>query len=65
MKKYEKAIDTYGVKEVALGIKIEKEHGGSYCDALNVTIDHLEEFPNYNSQLIKFEKRLKKGKYLK
>ena len=64
-KKFKKAVEQYGTKEVVLGVKIEKEHGGTFCDALDVTIDHLNEFPNYNSQLVKFEKRLKRGLYLK
>ena len=59
--KYKKAVQKYGTREVRLGIKIEKEHGGDFCKALKVTMDHLDEYPNYNSQLIKFEKSLKKG----
>ena len=58
--KYATAVKKYGKKEVNLGIKIEGEHGGTMCQSLKVTMDHLAEFPNYNSQLIKFEKKLKK-----
>ena len=58
--KYIEAVKKYGRKEVNLGIKIEKEHGGTVCDALKVTMDHLKEYPKYNSKLIKFEKQLKK-----
>jgi len=61
-KEYIKAIKKYGKKEVDLGIKIESEHGGSVCQSLKVTMDHLNEFPNYNSKLIQFEKNLKKAR---
>ena len=61
---YKKAVQKYGTREVNLGIKIEKEHGGDFCKSLKVTMDHLDEYPNYNSQLIKFEKVLKKGRRL-
>lgn len=60
-KQYVAAVKKFGKKEVDLGIKIESEHGGSMCQSLKVTIDHLNEFPNYNTKLVKFEKRLKKA----
>jgi len=60
MQKYKSAVKKYGKKEVDLGIKIEGEHDGNMCQSLKVTMDHLNEFPNYNSKLIQFEKRLKK-----
>lgn len=60
-KQYVAAVRKFGKKEVDLGIKIEGEHGGNMCQSLKVTIDHLNEYPNYNSKLIKFEKRLKKA----
>jgi hypothetical protein len=61
-KQYVAAVKKFGKKEVDLGIRIEKEHGGTVCDALKVTVDHLNEFPNYNSKLIKFERDLAKRK---
>lgn len=61
-KRYVAAVKKFGKKEVDLGIRIEKEHGGTVCDALKVTVDHLNEFPNYNSKLIKFERGLAKRK---
>jgi hypothetical protein len=61
-KRYVAAVNKFGKKEVDLGIRIEKEHGGTVCDALKVTVDHLNEFPNYNSKLIKFERGLAKRK---
>ena len=61
---YKKAVQKYGTREVDLGIKIEKEHGEDFCKSLKVTMDHLDEYPNYNSQLIKFEKKLKRGEKL-
>lgn len=59
-KQYVVAVKKFGKKEVDLGIKIESEHGGTICQSLKVTMDHLNEYPNYNSKLIKFEKGLKR-----
>ena len=64
--KYKSAIAKYGKKEVDLGIKLEQEHyPGNPCAALDVTMVHLGEFKNYNTQLTKFEALLKKGGRLK
>jgi hypothetical protein len=61
--KYKSAVKKYGAKEVNLGIKLEQEHyPGNKCKALGITLVHLGEFPNYNTQLVKFEKRLKKAR---
>jgi len=61
-KQYVAAVKKFGKKEVDLGIKIESEHGGTICQSLKVTMDHLNEFPNYNSKLIKFEQKLKQAR---
>jgi hypothetical protein len=62
---YAAAVKKFGKKEVDLGIKLEQEHHIPPCKALNVTLDHLKEFDNYNTQLVKFEALLKQGKRLK
>ena len=58
--KYAKAVKKYGRKEVDLGIMLEGEHVKDRATRLKITLDHLREFPNYNTQLVKFEARLKK-----
>lgn len=58
-KQYMDAVKKFGKKEVDLGIKIEREHGGNMCQSLKVTIDHLNEFPNYNTKLMAFERKLR------
>jgi len=50
----------YDLKELKLGIKMEKEHNKSNKETLKIAKDHLKEFPHYYSDLIKAEKKFKK-----
>jgi len=43
-------------KELATGIKVETEHTGNKAIAKRVALDHLAEFPDYYTRLIKMEK---------
>ncbi len=61
-------IDNYDMREIIMGMNIEKEHGSMYGNDVNVTGDqaeptlklviaHLREDPNYYSALIDFKKQ--------
>jgi len=47
-------------KELAMGIKVEMEHTRNKAIAKRVAIDHLAEFPDYYTRLIKMEKEAEK-----
>jgi hypothetical protein len=47
---------SYNSKELAMGIKIEKEHTGSNLISEKIAKDHLSEIPDYYSRLTKMEK---------
>jgi hypothetical protein len=49
-------LDDADKKEVKLGLEIESEHSSDPVIQTKITLDHLAEFPNYNSELIKWEK---------
>jgi hypothetical protein len=42
--------------ELVLGIKVEKEHSDDQAIATEIALDHLAEFPDYYTRLIKMEK---------
>jgi hypothetical protein len=46
----------YDPKELAMGVKVEKEHTGSSLICLKIAKDHLSEIPDYYSRLMKMEK---------
>ena len=50
-----KDITKYDVKQILLGIKIEQEHTTNKMIALEITMDHLEEIPDYYTRLIEME----------
>lgn len=54
--KDKKAPEHFIKKQLVLGKKVEKEHGGSQQKALKVAKDHLEERPDYYRMLKKAEK---------
>ena len=49
-------------KEMEMGKKIEMEHTNDKGLAEDISMDHLEEFPDYYTELDKMEKKLKKKK---
>ena len=66
-------IDNYDMREIIMGMNIEKEHGSMYGNDVNVTGDqaeptlklviaHLREDPNYYSALIEFKKQRQEEK---
>ncbi len=50
-----KDITKYNLNELLMGIKVELEHTGNKMKALEISTDHLEEFPDYYTRLIKME----------
>jgi hypothetical protein len=56
--KHDKTPDSsFDARELALGIKTEKEHTGDVKTAKSIAKDHLSEVPDYYSKLKKVEKR--------
>jgi len=54
--------DAYDPKELAMGMKVEKEHAKSAEIAKEIAKDHLEEVPDYYTRLAKMEKEAEKEK---
>ena len=50
----------YNSKQMELGKEIEKEHTDNEEIAEEIAMDHLDEFPNYYTELEKMEKDLEK-----
>ena len=50
----------YNPKQLKIGKKVEMEHTKSKVVAERIAKDHLREYPNYYTEFIKFEKKLKK-----
>lgn len=50
-----KDIAKYDLKQILMGIKIEQEHTSNKMIALEITMDHLEEIPDYYTRLIEME----------
>jgi hypothetical protein len=50
-------------KQLAMGIKVEREHSDNPKVQKEIAMDHLTEFPKYYTALAKAEKDLKAGKY--
>jgi hypothetical protein len=46
-----KDITKYDLKQILMGIKIEQEHTTNKMMALEITMDHLEEIPDYYTRL--------------
>ena len=59
----DKRADKYfNPKQLNIGIKVEMEHTKNKKIAKEIAKDHLAEFPNYYTELLKMEKRLKRRK---
>lgn len=56
--------EKFDPEQLAMGIKVEVEHGKSKEMAKEIAKDHLSEFPNYYTALAKMEKGLEKDKKL-
>ncbi len=48
-------ITKYPLDQLIMGIKVEQEHTTSKLRALEISMDHLEEFPDYYTRLEKME----------
>ena len=47
--------------EFSKGIEVEREHTDDLHEAGRIALDHLREFPDYYTRLLKMEERAKKG----
>lgn len=45
----------YDLNQLLMGIKVELEHTSDKLTALEISTDHLEEFPDYYTRLLKME----------
>ena len=52
----------YNKTQLKIGTKIEMEHTKNKEFAEKIAKDHLDEFPNYYTALVKMENRLKRKK---
>jgi hypothetical protein len=52
---------TVDMDELRMGIEVEQEHGVGMREAGKIAMDHLREFPDYYTRLVKMEERAKKG----
>ncbi len=52
-----KNITRYELNELLMGIKVELEHTTDKYTALEITTDHLEEFPDYYTRLEDMEEK--------
>jgi len=50
-----KPITKYPLNELLMGIKVEQEHTTDKMRALEIATDHLEEFADYYTRLMKME----------
>jgi hypothetical protein len=55
-----KDITKYNLIQLLMGIRVESEHTTNKMIALEITMDHLEEFPYYYTRLEKMEKEMEK-----
>mgnify|MGYP001767083962 CR=1 FL=1 len=55
-----KGEDSYPEDEIKMGIKVEQEHTTDLDMAKRIALDHLSEFPDYYTRLLKMENEAKK-----
>ena len=53
-------ITKYDLPQLLMGIKVELEHTTDRMRALEISMDHLEEFPDYYTRLEKMEEQAEK-----
>lgn len=49
-------------KQFKIGMKIEMEHTSLKWVAERIVLNHLAEFPNYYTNLVRMERRMAKGR---
>lgn len=58
-------VKKYRDREIKKGIEVEREHTDDPATAVEIAMDHLEEFPDYYTRLDKMEKTAKKAHGMK
>lgn len=58
-KRHKVSVD-YVTRQAEIGSTVEREHTTSHEEAYGIALQHIAEFPNYYSHLLKMEKKLKK-----
>ena len=49
----------YVIRQAEIGSTVEREHTTNHKEAYGIALQHIAEFPNYYSHLLKMEKKLK------
>ncbi|MBP1750296.1 MAG: hypothetical protein H6Q52_2835 [Deltaproteobacteria bacterium] len=57
-----KQITRYDLQQLIMGVTVEKEHTTDKLRALEISMDHLEEFPDYYTRLHHMEEDAEKEK---
>jgi len=57
-KKHSVSVETI-IKQAEVGSTVEREHVTTHDEAYGIALQHLDEFPNYYTHLLKMEKQLK------
>ena len=57
-KKYGVSVDTI-IRQAEIGSTVEREHVTTHEEAYGIALQHLDEFPDYYTHLLKMEKELK------
>ena len=57
-KKHGVSVDTI-IRQAEIGSTVEREHVTTHEEAYGIALQHLDEFPNYYTHLLKMEKELK------
>jgi hypothetical protein len=57
-RKHGVSVDTI-IKQAEIGSTVEREHTTSHEEAYGIALQHLDEFPDYYTHLLKMEKELK------
>ena len=52
----------FNKRQLDMGVKVEMEHTSDKDLSKDISMDHLEEFPNYYTELDKMEKKLEETK---
>lgn len=58
----DKQVTDYDLDQILMGIKIETEHTNDKFMALEITMDHLQEIPDYYTRLKRMEEEARQSK---
>ncbi len=59
-----KEVTKYDLQQLLMGINVEQEHVSDKMTALEISTDHLEEFPDYYTRLKEMEDKADRDKEL-